>query len=104
MGQNQSNADTAHSGTLAWGSRDAWVNTIAHELKQPLTAIVNYTRACSRLLKAGQAETGELLAALEQAANQAERAADMIQQLRRVAVPGQLHKGPVYVANLCRKR
>jgi signal transduction histidine kinase len=89
--------------TPAWGGQDAWVNTIAHELKQPLTAIVNYTRACSRLVEGGQADAGELLDALQQAANQAERAADMIQQLRRVAVPGRLQTSTVDLGSLCRE-
>jgi signal transduction histidine kinase len=87
--------------SVAWGSHDAWVSMIAHELKQPLTAVINYTRACGRLLESGRADTTELLRALEQSANQAERAADMVQQLRRVAVPGKLQTSPVHIGNLC---
>ena len=44
-----------------------------------------------------------LLHALEQAAGQAERAAEMIQQLRRVAVPGRLQISAVHIGSLCRE-
>ena len=71
-------------------SQDTWVASMAHELKQPLTAILNYTQACSRLVQAGEVDIPELLNALEQASQQAERAAELVQHLRRVAVPTKL--------------
>lgn len=60
---------------------------IAHELNQPLTAILAQTRAAQRLMD----EPGEAPAvrqALEASAQQARRAADIIQRLRALVGPG----------------
>jgi PAS domain S-box-containing protein len=56
---------------------------LAHELNQPLTAIVGYTRGCVRRIRAGAADPGELLDVLEQTAAQAERAGAIIRHLRK---------------------
>lgn len=55
---------------------------IAHELNQPLAAIVNYTRGGIRHLRASDVENPELMRALEAAADQAERAGDVIRRIR----------------------
>ncbi len=55
---------------------------LAHELNQPLAAVVNYAKGAVRRLKKGSVEPGELLAALEQAALQAERAAAIVRRVR----------------------
>ena len=54
----------------------------AHELNQPLAAVVNYARGAVRRLKQGKVETGALLPVLEQVAAQAERAAAIIRRIR----------------------
>jgi two-component system sensor histidine kinase TtrS len=54
----------------------------AHELNQPLAAVVNYAKGAVRRLKQGAVEPGELLAVLEQVAAQAERAAAIIRRIR----------------------
>ncbi len=57
---------------------------IAHELNQPLSAISNYTRGSIRLLQKGsEGQQEALISALEQVALQAERAGEIIRQLRR---------------------
>ncbi len=57
---------------------------IAHELNQPLSAITNYSRGCIRMLHSAEFEQkGQLVAAMEQVASQAERAGEIIRQLRR---------------------
>jgi len=56
--------------------------TLAHELNQPLAAIANYTMGCVRRLKSGNANTAELLDALDKTALQAERAGHIIQRVR----------------------
>jgi PAS domain S-box-containing protein len=56
---------------------------LAHELNQPLAAIVNYARGCSRRL----AETGaapDLLEALDRIATEALRAGEVVRGLKRV--------------------
>jgi len=56
---------------------------IAHELNQPLSAISNYTRGSIRMLQAGSGETGSVLEAMQRVAAQAERAGEIIRQIRR---------------------
>jgi len=55
---------------------------IAHELNQPLSAIVNFSNGCARRLRQDVGGKEELLSALEQIANQANRAAEIIKRLR----------------------
>ncbi len=55
---------------------------LAHELNQPLAAIANYTRACARRIKSGEYESRDLLEDVENAADQAERAGNIIRRLR----------------------
>ncbi|NEN75081.1 PAS domain S-box protein [Pelistega sp. NLN82] len=57
-------------------------STLAHELNQPLTAIVNYNTAAMNLLKSGQTENPMLITALEKSATQAERAGRIISRIR----------------------
>src|SRR5580700_560095 len=58
---------------------------VAHELNQPLTAIVNYAHACDRLLARPGADLGEVREALRQIGLQTTRAADIIRRLRKLA-------------------
>jgi signal transduction histidine kinase len=55
-------------------------SAIAHEVNQPLAALRTNAQACLRLL--AQQQTGELSAALERMAAQAERAGEIIRRLR----------------------
>ncbi len=57
-------------------------STLAHELNQPLTAIVNYNTAAMNLLKAGKTDNPMLITALEKSATQAERAGKIISRIR----------------------
>jgi PAS domain S-box-containing protein len=81
----------------------AWLPVLVHELKQPLTAIINYTRACIRLLENDQAEKVEMLKALEQTAQQAERAGELLQRARRWAVPKELQRAPWNINDVVRE-
>ena len=55
---------------------------IAHEINQPLSAIVNYTRGCIRMLEGNTGSRDDLVTAMEGAARQANRAGEIIRQLR----------------------
>jgi len=55
---------------------------LSHELNQPLSAIVNYARACDRLLEAPQPDVAEVKAALGEISSQAMRAGEIIHRLR----------------------
>jgi two-component system sensor kinase FixL len=70
-------------------------SSIAHELNQPLTAVVNYTETARHLLGAATApelaRTGPLL---EKAAAQAERAGQIIRRLRGFVEKGEVEREP----------
>jgi C4-dicarboxylate-specific signal transduction histidine kinase len=56
--------------------------SLAHELNQPLAAIVNYAQGCIRRLRAGEAHPVELLPALEHIAAEGERSGEIIRRVR----------------------
>ncbi|MCO6441331.1 MAG: PAS domain S-box protein [Nitrococcus mobilis] len=76
---------------------------IAHELNQPLTAIVNYSEACVSLLRSGTANTDALIAAVEQIAEQGQRAAEIIRRLRALMRKAPLQQETVDLHTLIRK-
>lgn len=55
---------------------------IAHELNQPLSAIVNFANGCARRIRLGMGEKEELVKAMEQISLQARRAGEIIKRLR----------------------
>lgn len=55
---------------------------LAHELNQPLTAIVNYVNACRRLLGSGQFTQDEATELMGKVEDQSIRAAEIIHRLR----------------------
>ncbi|WP_456407251.1 PAS domain-containing sensor histidine kinase [Thiolapillus sp.] len=55
---------------------------IAHELNQPLSAIVNFANGCVRRIRLGMGEKEELVTAMEQISLQAKRAGEIIKRLR----------------------
>ncbi len=57
---------------------------LAHELNQPLSAILNYAEACRQRLLTGTYQHGVIAADLENITRQAERAANVIHGLRRL--------------------
>lgn len=82
--------DLAHVSRVA--TMGTMATALAHEVNQPLTAIISHAGACLRLLAArrpaGAPPTGDSLEAqlqdsLTQIARQGERAAEVIRQLRR---------------------
>ena len=56
---------------------------IAHELNQPLTAIMNYARAARRRLDRAEPDPAPIAELVDKAGHQAERAAEIIKRLRR---------------------
>ena len=57
-------------------------STLAHELNQPLSAIANYCAGCVTRMQGGQWKQEELLAAMQKASFQAERAGKIIRRVR----------------------
>ncbi len=75
-------ADLAHVTRV--GTMGEMATGLAHELNQPLAAIVNYVQTCARRIRSGRGGPEELLDDIEQAAAQAQRASEIIEHLRRV--------------------
>lgn len=57
-------------------------STLAHELNQPLAAILNYNTGCAELLQSGTADMAEVLDGLDKSNEQAERAGAILQRVR----------------------
>ena len=70
----------AHAGRLQ--SMGEMASTLAHELNQPLTAILSFSQASQRVIKNRDYDQDELLFALERIAVNAKRAGDIISHMR----------------------
>jgi two-component system sensor histidine kinase TtrS len=73
---------------------------IAHELNQPLTAIATNAQASIRLLESNNANTEVCVDVMERIANQAERAGEIIRQLRRFVRKEPLERAEVELNDL----
>jgi two-component system sensor kinase FixL len=72
--------------------------TLAHELNQPLTAVINYVQACRRLLQSGAPVAGSKVPDfMTKAVDQAHRAGEIISHLRGFVTRGDSVRGPVDV-------
>jgi len=60
-------------------------SSIAHEINQPLGAIVNYANACLRLITTGSADVTDIASALSEIVNDANRASAIIAQIRALS-------------------
>ncbi len=61
---------------------------VAHELNQPLTAVLASTQAAGRLLAEDPPELDDARGAMQQAVRQARRASEVLQRLRALVRPG----------------
>jgi two-component system sensor kinase FixL len=66
---------------LRLGTMGEMAAGLAHEINQPLSAIVSFARGCTRRLRSGIAEVGTLLDPIEEIAKQAMRANEIVQRL-----------------------
>ncbi|HLB43052.1 MAG TPA: PAS domain S-box protein [Gammaproteobacteria bacterium] len=76
---------------------------IAHEISQPLAAIVNYTRGCIRHLENNNHDRDQLHTIMQKAATQAERAGEIVQRLKNFFCKGQLIKTSCKINNVIRE-
>jgi len=75
------------------GAMGEMASLIAHEVNQPLAAILTYTQACLRLLRDHPELPGEVIDAMRSAASEAERAGEVIRHLRSFVRKGHAQRG-----------
>ena len=80
--------DLAHTARLA--ALGEMATGLAHEVNQPLTAIITQAAACLRLIASGRADVDLLQDSLQQIARQGERAAEVIKRLRSFVQKGEM--------------
>ncbi len=76
----QHQAQLAH--VLRLNTVSEMATSIAHEINNPLSAIVNYTRGCERRLATGEIDKITLNDVMKQIGAQAERAATIVRRIR----------------------
>jgi two-component system sensor kinase FixL len=84
-------------------SMEEMASGMAHEISQPLGAIVNYTRGCVRHLQNDAHDRDQLQNIMEKAVAQAERAGEIVQRLKNFFCKGQLIKTSCKVNNIARE-
>jgi C4-dicarboxylate-specific signal transduction histidine kinase len=76
-------AELAHTTRIM--SMGEITSSIAHEINQPLGAIVNYGNACLRLITTGSADLTDIATALSEIVNDANRASSIIARIRSLS-------------------
>jgi two-component system, LuxR family, sensor kinase FixL len=69
-------------------------SAMAHEMNQPLTAIINYLEASRHLIENAPDSTARIADLLQRAVTQAERAGDVIRRLRQFVTKGETERRP----------
>lgn len=75
---------------------------IAHELNQPLAAIMNFTDACRRRLHAGHGRDENLAHSLERISSMAERAGHIIRRVKGLFRKREPHRSTAHINELIR--
>lgn len=80
--------------TRAWHANTLgeMASGLAHELNQPLCAIINYAGGCRRLARREPVDVETLCESIEQIAGQAERAAAIIRRIRELVANRRPHR------------
>ncbi len=75
-------------------------STLAHELNQPLSAIANYCAGSVTRLQAGNAKQEDILAAMQKASFQAERAGKIIRRVREFVKKSEPRRAAVSIVDI----
>ncbi len=75
-------------------------STLAHELNQPLSAIANYCAGSVTRLQAGNARTEDVLAAMQKASFQADRAGKIIRRVREFVKKSEPRRSAVKITEV----
>lgn len=96
----QTQSDLANMSRLS--AMGTMASTLAHELNQPLTAVVNYVRGSRRLLE-GSDEQAPVRAALIEADRNAVRAGEIVRRVRAFVARGEVQRLPESLNALVRE-
>jgi PAS domain S-box-containing protein len=91
----------AHVSRLS--SMEEMASGMAHEISQPLAAIVNYTQGCVRYLQSDRHDATQIVETMKKAVIQAERAGEVIHRLKNFFCKGQLLKTTCKINSLIRE-
>jgi signal transduction histidine kinase len=94
-------AELAHAARLS--TLGGMAAGLAHEINQPLSAIVSYARGCARRLRGGDLQPDALLDIVESIAAQALRAASVLRRIRDFVRHHELPRERVDLAHLVRE-
>ena len=94
-------AELAHAARLS--TLGGMAAGLAHEINQPLSAIVSYARGCARRLRGGDLQPDALLDVVESIAAQALRAASVLRRIRDFIRHHELPRERVDLAHLVRE-
>ncbi len=75
-------------------------SSLAHELNQPLSAIANYCAGCIKRMQSGNYQFEDLLAAMQKASDQAERAGKIIRRMRDMVKKSDPNRQPIHLNEL----
>jgi C4-dicarboxylate-specific signal transduction histidine kinase len=75
-------------------------SSLAHELNQPLSAIANYCAGCVKRMQSGNYQFEDLLAAMQKASDQAERAGKIIRRMRDMVKKSDPNRQPIHLSEL----
>ncbi len=90
--------EAAH--VMRLGTMGEMASTIAHELNQPLTALVSYCGTAKSMLAALPSQPDKLVAVLDRAMEQAHRASDIIRHFREFVCKGDQQRRRVNLVRL----
>jgi len=93
-----------HHAVLANAARlsvsEKLATALAHQLNQPLAAVIGYTRAAERLLKKGSEPMQNIVDAMDKAVAQTTRCGEIIRRTREFLSSGDLQPAPIFVLDL----
>jgi len=93
-----------HHAVLANAARlsvsEKLATALAHQLNQPLAAVIGYTRAAERLLKNGGEPMETIVEAMDKAVAQTTRCGEIIRRTREFLSSGELQPAPIFVLDL----
>ncbi len=78
-------------------------SALAHEVNQPLTAIMTYCRTCLRMLEQGRLSEADLHKAMSNSLASAEHAREVVSKLRTFIQRGEMKPHPIPASHLLRE-